>query len=122
MPSPTFETIQAAVREYCRDFIRAQRGRGRSYTEIAKQLGVTHGWIIALEKGEASGTRGAGGKIEHQLAQLLHGGSVDNLRIAALNVRLGGLVVVEDNGLPVDITRPEPPNPRPRGPRSRKRR
>lgn len=114
---PTFEQIQAAVRDYCRDYIRAQRERGRSYAEIARQLDVTHVWILQLDKGElpdgkpggkGTGARAAGGKIEHQLAQVLHGGSIDELRRAALNVALGGLVVLEDSGQPVEVTRTEP--------------
>lgn len=116
---PSFEAIQAAVQDYCRDYVRAQRERGRSFNEIAKQLGVTHVWVIQLDKGAAAGGKSAGGKVEHQLAQLLHGGSIDQLRRAALNVKSGGLVVIEDSGQAVEISRPEPP-PTPR-PRTRKR-
>jgi len=110
MTSPTFEQIQDAVREYARDYIRAQRARHRSYADIAKQLDVTHVWVMALEKGEATGKKGAGGKVEHRLAELLHGGSVDSLRKAALAVASGGRVVVEVAGEPVEFSRVGPPS------------
>lgn len=120
MPALSFEQIQRAVRDYCRDYIRAQRERGRSYHEIARRLEVSHVWILRLAKGEENGSRGAGGKIEHQLAQVLHGGSIDELRRAALNVQLGGLVILEDDGRPVEVRPPEAPvTTRPRRKRSR---
>lgn len=107
----TFEEIQDAVREYARDYIRAQRARNRSYADIANQLGVTHVWVMALEKETgASGKKGAGGKLEHRLAELLHGGSIDSLRKAALAVASGGRVVVEVSGEPVELTRVGPPS------------
>jgi hypothetical protein len=100
-----FETIQNAVREYARDYIRAQRARKRSYAEIAAQLDVTHVWVMQLEKGEATGKRGAGGKVEHRLAELLHGGSIDSLRKAALAVASGCAVTVEVEGEALELAR-----------------
>lgn len=105
-----FDQIQDAVREYARDYIRAQRARKRSYKDIGDQLGVTHVWVMALEKGEVTGKKGAGGKVEHRLAELLHGGSIDSLRKAALAVASGGRVVVEVDGEPVELTRVGPPS------------
>jgi hypothetical protein len=102
---PSFAIIQSAVREYCRGYIRRLRELGRSYQDIADELGVSHVWVMGLEKGKNVGT---GGRVEYQIACTVHGGSVDGLRQAAMNVYAGGRVIVERHGVPVEI-QTEPP-------------
>jgi ribosome-binding protein aMBF1 (putative translation factor) len=102
----SFDEIQRAVLEYARDYIRAQKSRGRSLRDIAAQLDVTHVWVKAIESDDAKGSKTAGSKVEHRLAEILHGGSIDALRRAALTVASGGTVVVESGGEKVELTRP----------------
>lgn len=101
-----FEEIQAAVLEYARDYIRSQKARGRSLRQIAEQLGVTHVWVKEIESGTSAGSKTAGGKVEHRLAEILHGGSVDALRRAAMTVASGGTVIAESDGKALELSRP----------------
>ncbi len=103
---PGYEKIQAAVTEYVRDYIRAQRRRNASYKAIGEALGVSHVWAMQLDQPEKYGTRTVGPELELRMADLLHGGSVDALRKAALTVASGGAVVVERPGEhPLELTR-----------------
>lgn len=110
---PVYEQIQTAVTEYVRDYIRAQRRRQMSYKAIGDALGVSHVWAMQLDQPEKYGPRTVGPELELRVADLLHGGSVDALRRAALTVASGGAVVVERPGEhPLELTRAsEPPVP-----------
>lgn len=99
-----FAATRAAVTEYMRDFIRAQLRRKRKPAEIAKQLGITRTYVIQLSEPEKYGAaRLIGPEPEFRLAGLLHGGSIDALRKAALHVAAGGITIVEDSGQAVEI-------------------
>lgn len=52
-------------------------------------------WVLHLDQPEKYGVRVVGPELEMRLAEILHGGSIDSLRKAALHVASGGTVVVE---------------------------
>jgi len=113
-----FAEVQAEVTEYIRDYIRALRRRKMSYEKIADRLQCSHVWVMQLDQPEKYGSRTAGPELEHRVADLLHGGSIDALRRAAKHFSLGGNVVVEDveTGGPLGLSTapalPAAPNPR----------
>jgi hypothetical protein len=99
-----FEQVRSAVSDYVRDYIRALRRRKISYAKIGERLGVSHVWVMQLDKPEEYGRRTVGAEVEHRLADLLHGGSIDALRRAALHLGAGGNVVVEESGEPLEVS------------------
>lgn len=78
-------TIQDAVTEYVRDWILGCKRRDMSYRAIAERLEVTHAWVIQIAQPEKYGHRSAGPELELALARILHDGSIDSLRKAALS-------------------------------------
>ena len=103
-----FARISAAVTEYVRDYIRALRRRKLSYQKIGQRLQISHVWVMQLDKPQQYGKRNAGPELEYRLAELLHGGSIDALRKAALHLASGGNVVVEHDGMPLELSPSEP--------------
>lgn len=98
-----FEQVRDDVSDYVRDYIRALRRRKISYPKIAERLGVSHVWVMQLDHPEKYGRRHVGAEVEHKLAEILHGGSIDALRRAAQHLSAGGNVVVEESGEPLEI-------------------
>jgi hypothetical protein len=98
-----YAAVRTAVTEYARDYIAALKRRGESYAEIGKRLRCSHVWVMQLAQPEKYGDRNAGADVEHRLAELLHGGSIDALRRAALHLAAGGTVTNEDEGGVIEI-------------------
>lgn len=98
-----YTAVQGAVTEYVRDYISALKRRGESYEKIGERLGCSHVWVMHLAQPEKYGKRMVGADLEHKLAELLHGGSVDALRRAALHLANGGTVTNEDEGGVLEI-------------------
>jgi hypothetical protein len=98
-----YRVVQDAVTEYVRDYVAALRRRGESYERIGERLGCSHVWIMHLSQPEKYGKRRVGADIEHKLAELLHGGSVDALRRAALSLSEGGTVTNEHEGSSLEL-------------------
>lgn len=98
-----YAAVQLAVTEYARDYITSLIRRGLTYQKIGERLGCSHVWVMHLSNPGKYGQRLAGPDLEHNLAQLLHGGSVDALRRAALHLASGGAVVNEDESGTVEL-------------------
>lgn len=103
-----FERVREAVSDYARDYIRALRHRGNSFERIGDELQVSHVYVQQLLKTEKYGRRKVGPKLEQRLADLLHGGSVEALRRAALHLASGVIVIVEKSGKPLDLSPDKP--------------
>jgi hypothetical protein len=100
-----YTDVHDAVTEYIRDYIASLKRRNHSYHQIAERLGCSHVWVIHLDQPTKYGRRRAGADIEHKVAELLHGGSVDALRRAALSLTGGATVVNEDESGPFELRR-----------------
>jgi hypothetical protein len=92
-----FNEVRSAVTEYVRAYIRALVRRGMSYAAIGKELGCTHAYVSQLDNPDKYPNSRIGPEVEHRLAELLHGGSVDGLRRAALLMQGGVPVVAKDS-------------------------
>lgn len=103
-----YNAIQAAVTEYARAYILALRALEPrpSYETIAELLDCSKAWVQQLNNPAKYGTRGAGPETEHALAVRHHGGSVDALRAAALNLIAGGSLVIEEDGRKIILGAP----------------
>lgn len=105
-----YKAIQAALTIYARAYIRALRDRKPqpSFDAIAKRLSCSKAWVQQLNNTERYGNRTVGDETIHTLAELHHGGSVDALRGAAMNLASGGTVVVQDGGERLVLSAPRP--------------
>lgn len=77
-----FRETQIAVGLYVGNWIREQNGRGVSYRAIGERVGRTHAWALGLAKPKYQQVLDAG--TEYRVAEVLHNGSVEGLRAAAL--------------------------------------
>ena len=103
---PNYADIEVAVADYVRAYVRALREHGTSWQAIGRVLGTSHVWPQQILNTEKYGKRNPGPEIEHRVAQILHGGSVDALRRAAVNLAAGGGVIVQDTeGVPLELAR-----------------
>jgi hypothetical protein len=116
MQSPgDFAKIRVAVTEYVRDYIRNLVRRDWSYQQIADTLLCSRSYVSQLDAPDKYPNAKVGDEVEYRVAELLHGGSVDALRRAALFMQAGGAVLTRDGlsggqaplGLPA-ATEPEP--------------
>ena len=99
-----YATVRSAVTDYARAFVAARRNATPkvSYAKIAAELDCSDTWVKYLANPKKYGERYVGPEIEHKLAELLHGGSIDGLRRAALHRSQGGGVLVETTAGVVD--------------------
>lgn len=100
--------------EYVRDYIQACRRRGETWERIGVRLGVSHVWALQLSDPKKYGDRDAGGDVEDALAGILHAGSVDALRRAALSFsaehgRRVDVIVEPAESAPADEPKQLPP-------------
>lgn len=117
--------MQLAVTEYARDYIASLMRRGWTLQRIGDRLGCSHVWVLHLSQPDKYGTRLVGADLEHRLAHLLHGGSIDALRRAALHLASGAMISNEDEtGLtefePSPTPDPAVTSPKPGGSRRRR--
>jgi hypothetical protein len=91
-----FEDVRTALTEYVRAYIRALLARKYNYTEIGKALNCSHAYVSQLHTPEKYPNAKIGHEVEHRLAEVLHGGSIDALRKAAELVHMGGVVIAQD--------------------------
>lgn len=105
------DEIQSAVTDYVRCFIEALRSKKLSYEAIGQRLGVTKAQVQYIHKPEKYGVRSVGPKLELNAALLMHGGSIDALRAAALAWTKGVRTLVPDgDGGVLELVR-EPVSP-----------
>jgi len=90
------EEIQSAVTDYVRAYIDALKSKKLTYETIGQRLGVTKAQVQYVHKPEKYGVRTVGPKMELNAATLLHGGSIDGLRSAALAWSKGVKILVPD--------------------------
>jgi len=91
-----FEEVRAALTEYARAYIGALVARDYNFTAIGKALECSHAYVSQLSSPEKYPNAYIGHKVEHRLAELLHGGSIDALRKSAELMHMGGVVVAHD--------------------------
>lgn len=99
--------MRAAVTEYTRNYIRERRRAKWTFERIATELGVSPAYVQHINSPDKHPKLRVGLDMEHTLAELLHGGSVDSLRKAAQHIYGGGRVIVEVDGQPAEITTAE---------------
>lgn len=91
-----YEDVRGEITRYAREYIRWCRSRkGMSYAEIGRRLGVSHSWVKQLD-GDEHDVKKIGPDVELALASLLHGGSIDGLRVAAHILATGDFIHVQD--------------------------
>jgi len=98
-----YDSVQSAVTEYVRDYISALIRRDMSYREIAERLHCSHVWVMSIHQPETYGPKKVGADLEHRVAELVHGGSIDRLRDAALHYANGVAVANQDKSGPIEL-------------------